>query len=351
MGETAICAPFGRPPDAEQVLGWFPQDSPAFPSASEFATAALADPRDPYAPLRTSDALTIVRTAIEAFAPDTIVVSRLQMWALAPAWQGFTGTVILDLDEVAGPLAESLAELHGAEAQTRLRQRFFRAIDLFEEQVVPDLEQIWLSSPLEAERFSLRYPGEPPPSVVPNGIDVTDRRSAANSARSGILFPGNFAYPPNVDAAHIIIDEITPVFPGVKVSILGSNIPLELAAKSSPQIRVEGPIDDMHAEFAGAAVTVLPLRAGGGTRLKALESLAAGTPLVATPKAVEGLDLEDGTHCLIGNEVEDLVDLTRETLVNPAEAHARAERGFEVVRDRYSLDAVTAAVARSLIGR
>jgi glycosyltransferase involved in cell wall biosynthesis len=127
----------------------------------------------------------------------------------------------------------------------------------------------------------------------------------------GVLFVGNFAHPPNVDAARWLAAEL---FPAVRrscaeahLTIVGPGPPPDLAAIGPENAAVTGEVPDVLSYLDAAAVVVAPLRTGGGMRVKVVEALAAGKAVVATPLAVEGLGVTSGDQLEIAEGADELV--------------------------------------------
>jgi glycosyltransferase involved in cell wall biosynthesis len=152
--------------------------------------------------------------------------------------------------------------------------------------------------------------------VVPNGVDVGWFAPPANESshrRQGLLFVGTMDYGPNVDAAAYFCKEIWPLVrqlvPEVTLTVAGAcPVPEVLALGELPGVTVTGFVEDMRPYFWGAAACVVPLRNGGGTRLKILEAMAAGIPVVSTSIGAEGLDVTDGGSIVLADRPEHFAD-------------------------------------------
>jgi len=178
----------------------------------------------------------------------------------------------------------------------------------------------------------------------------------------GVLFVGNFAHhPPNVDAALWLGTGIFPPLrtsnPGVRLTIVGPSPTPELRALASDAISVTGEVPDVTPYLEDAAVVAVPIRVGGGMRVKVLEALAAGKAVVATPLAVEGLDVTAGdqleiaeSEYLFRSAVARLLEDegARRALGNSARAWAREHLGWDASVARYEAlyDSLTTAPRR-----
>jgi glycosyltransferase involved in cell wall biosynthesis len=202
-------------------------------------------------------------------------------------------------------------------------------------------------TPSDRERDLLRrLPGMPRVESLPNSID-TDYfalRAAAPSANE-ITFIGTTHVDANRDGLIYFLTRIFPAIearvPDVQLKIVGGNPPPEIRAYDArPNIEVTGYVKDVRAYMARARALIVPLRSGGGTRLKILEGLSYGVPTVSTTVGAEGLDLTDEQHLLLGDTPEAFADQVVR-LLGDAELQRRLSvAGRRVVEERYSWQAV-----------
>jgi glycosyltransferase involved in cell wall biosynthesis len=142
--------------------------------------------------------------------------------------------------------------------------------------------------------------------VVPD-CDDTPPSSVPFDGRHGTVFVGNFRHPPNVDAVRYLCAEILPLLPrrlraAHPVWIVGNGLDrkVEEAVAACDAVRLVGWVPSLTPYLHAARAAVVPLRYGAGTKRKLIQALLARTPSVATPVGVEGLDLVDGRHLLVG---------------------------------------------------
>ena len=144
--------------------------------------------------------------------------------------------------------------------------------------------------------------------VVPNGVDLDyNHPGEIQPELDTLIFNGALTYSANLDAMQYFLRDIFPLIrsrvPDINLTITGSNQGVNLSSlQLDDHVKLLGYIDDIRLAVAKAWACIVPLRLGGGTRLKVLEALALGTPVVATPKAVEGLDVIPDIHVLIAND-------------------------------------------------
>lgn len=142
------------------------------------------------------------------------------------------------------------------------------------------------------------------PLVVPNGVDLSRyafRREPA--ADDTVLFVGDLSWPPNAEGVRWFAREVWPhvrrLRPSARMEVVGRFAPRDLSRLASADFVLAGEAPDTLAHWARAAVAVVPLLAGGGTRLKILEAAACGVPVVSTPVGAEGLELEAEREILV----------------------------------------------------
>jgi glycosyltransferase involved in cell wall biosynthesis len=180
-------------------------------------------------------------------------------------------------------------------------------------------------------------------SVVSNGVDVKwfAQKERKLPKDLTILSVGTFNWLPNVEAVKFLVEHIWPIvkkkLPLVKLWIVGNAPTPEIFnfQKKDSSITITGGIPDIRDAFTGAHVLVAPVFSGKGTRYKILEAMAAGTPIVATELAVEGLGVEHNQEVLIGNTAQELADLTTQVLQDPKLQHRLAENGKKFVQSQY----------------
>lgn len=182
--------------------------------------------------------------------------------------------------------------------------------------------------------------------VIANGVDAAafekvaqERDRGAGATRTSIVYVGSMDYHANADAVIWFDREIWPAvaaqLDNYTFNIVGRNPGPAVQALASNRVRVTGSVDDVRQYYAEASAVVVPLRVGGGTRLKILEAMAAGVPVISTALGAEGLHAEDDVHLVIANTPSEiasaLVRVVRDK--NLASRLSRAARAF--VTERY----------------
>ncbi len=154
--------------------------------------------------------------------------------------------------------------------------------------------------------------------TIPHGIDLQSFDQAAPvdarerfsipAAALLLVYHGTFAYPPNRDALQMLAEEILPRLEqrGIEAHVLavGHQPPADL----HPRIHCTGSVEQVPPWLKAADIAVVPLREGGGTRMKIIDDFAARLPVVATAKGIEGIPATDGVHALIRNDWDSFSD-------------------------------------------
>jgi sugar transferase (PEP-CTERM/EpsH1 system associated) len=184
-----------------------------------------------------------------------------------------------------------------------------------------------------------------PVIVIPNGVDTEYFRPAQAVPDSAeIVFTGLMSYRPNADGAVWFVREILPRISAVRrditFTVAGAHPPVEVRRLAGPGITVTGALADVRPHMARAAVLVVPLRIGSGTRLKVVEGLAMGRPVVSTSLGSEGIAVSHGEHLLIADHSGSFAAAVLRLLDDPGLAAALSCRGRALVEQRYSWSAI-----------
>jgi glycosyltransferase involved in cell wall biosynthesis len=178
-------------------------------------------------------------------------------------------------------------------------------------------------------------------AVNENGVDCTHNRPGLAQPRPGALvYNGSLTYNANYDAMRWFLAECYPRIraqqPEVTLTITGSTKGVNLGGLAlDDSVRLTGYVDDVRPSVAGAAACIVPIRHGGGTRLKILEAMALGTPVVSTCKGAEGLDVVDGEHLLLADGPERFARQTITLLREPDLRERLAANARRLVSARY----------------
>ena len=178
--------------------------------------------------------------------------------------------------------------------------------------------------------------------TIPTGVDTTYfTPNGSQETRGALVFTGSMDWFPNEDCilyfTEAVLPRIRDAAPDVTLTVVGKNPgPRVQRLAAIPGVRVTGTVDDVRPYVAASAVCVVPLRVGGGTRLKIFEALAMGKAVVSTTVGAEGLPLVPGTHFVQADDPAEFADAVVALLRDPARRRALGAAGRRLVEERYS---------------
>jgi glycosyltransferase involved in cell wall biosynthesis len=177
---------------------------------------------------------------------------------------------------------------------------------------------------------------------VPNVVDVAAITPVSPSTgERRAVFVANFAYEPNRNGLRFLLEDVFPLvwgeLPNARLALVGGG--LDRPASEDARIETLGFVPDLARDAYGhASCALAPLLQGGGTPLKLIEALAYGMPVIATPRAVAGLEIRDGEHCLVADTAAQFAAALVAVLRDGSPELAR--RGRELVAECYSIEAL-----------
>jgi len=195
-----------------------------------------------------------------------------------------------------------------------------------------------------------RVPGassEVVPNAYPAATAPGDR--PLQRRRNVLLFVGMHLYAPNADAAGWFATSVLPIIarqvPDVEFRIVGRADERVTALNALPHVSVTGPVADVGDELSCARAAVIPLRVGGGSRIKILEAMASSVPVVSTTIGAEGLDLRSGEHAFIADSAEELAAACVRVLQLDSEVEQMTRAARELAH-QYAPDVIADRVRR-----
>ncbi len=198
-----------------------------------------------------------------------------------------------------------------------------------------------VASDLERETLEQVAPQVHRTVVIPNGVDPSRYDGDFGPVEPDTLvFPGSLTYSANLLAMEFFLEGVMPRIvarrPGVRLFITGRTEGVDLARLPlSDNVILTGYLEDVRPRIARSKVCVVPITTGGGTRLKVLEAMALGVPVVATTKGAEGLEVRPGEDILLADEPEAFAAQVVRLLEDPALRERLARNGRRLVRERY----------------
>jgi polysaccharide biosynthesis protein PslH len=288
---------------------------------------------------------------------DIVHVFRLATLPFARPWLETNGqrpARHLDLDDVESSTRRGLAALYRlngnlprAEAEEAEAERSAA----LEAEVLQSFDRVYVCS--EGDRAALLTGERADVCVLPNALPVPaplpPRRPDGPFT---FLFVGTLGYYPNEDAIVHFCRQVVPLLRRIaprefRVAIVGFGAtPAVQRLASLPEVRLIGTVPDVAPWYAEADAVVVPIRAGGGTRIKVLEAFGYRRPVVSTSIGVEGIDARPEEHLLVGDTPAAMAEQCARLMGDPRLAQALAERAFALFLRSYSTEAVERRMAQ-----
>ncbi len=152
-----------------------------------------------------------------------------------------------------------------------------------------------------------------------------------------MIFTGAFSYHPNYEAMEWFIGNVFPLIqnkiPGANLTITGDHLGLPLPKATN--INLTGFVNDIRPLIAQSTCSVVPILSGGGTRLKILEAIALGSPVITTTKGAEGLDLDAGKDILVADNPQEFANAVITVMTTPQVQQNLSTNAFRKVQEKY----------------
>jgi polysaccharide biosynthesis protein PslH len=191
---------------------------------------------------------------------------------------------------------------------------------------LPLFNRIWVSSAIDVASLALSA-NSVEAHILPNSVITAGRAHLRDDGRT-LLFVGSLGYAPNQDAVSWFLSAIWPRLSkarNLRLQIVGPNAPAGLQRRARQRgVEMLGWVPDPARYYATATLTIVPIRAGAGTRIKLIESAFFGVPAVSTAVGAEGLGLRHGQHLWIADTAKAFVKAVHDALDRPAERQRRA---------------------------
>ena len=300
-----------------------------------------------YTILAYEDAAYRRRVAEELSRCDIVHVDSLDLAGYLPLVRQAGKPVVCSHHNVESTLLRRRAATEGSAARRAYLMHQAGLYDRVERAWCPRLSLNLACSPNDAEEFRQLAPGAPF-TVVPNGVDVGYFTPSAGTR--GIVFVGGLDWFPNRDALQYFADEIRPrLDPALAqpVHFVGRAGEADRAAFRAKGIELTGHVPDIRPFVAEAACFIVPLRSGGGTRLKVLDAWSMGKAIVSTSVGCEGLATRDGENILIRDDAAGFADAITDLLRDAALRERLGAAGRQTVVDTYAWE----IIGRDLVGR
>ncbi len=216
----------------------------------------------------------------------------------------------------------------------------YKKVVKFENKIFNWLDGLILVSPIELEKIGKDYPGLTA-ALVDNGVDIEYFAKTDQPEEDDLIsFVGSLDWRPNQDGVAYFIEKILPILrhqiDSLKVLIIGRGAPdWLLAFGKKHNVEFTGPVEDVRPHVLKSAVSIVPLRIGGGSRLKILEAFSMGKAVVSTSLGAEGLNVENKKHLIIADSEEAFANSVVRLLRDKEERRRLGENGRQLVKEKY----------------
>src|SRR5215216_7721581 len=221
-------------------------------------------------------------------------------------------------------------------------QRMFQ----FERRVCRTVKHIVAVSSIDAENMRSLF-GVSAVSEIPTGVDIEHHAPPPNvTPFADLAFVGSMDWLANIDGVTWFVKEVLPLIrrqkPDCTFGVIGRSPPpaIQQLAAADPKVFVTGTVPDIRPYLWGSSISVVPLRIGGGTRLKIYESMAARVPVVSTRVGAEGLELNPPDTGRLADTAEEFAAQCIDLLENREERNRVAENAWAMVNARFSWDQI-----------
>jgi glycosyltransferase involved in cell wall biosynthesis len=347
-GELVLCAYDDGAADHEGLreLGIDVRGVPWKVSPPDLGKGLLATRSVSSARFWSSALVAMVRRAAREAPVDLLQVEYQQMVPMSVGVPA--ATRVLDLHNVESSLVESYARARRGPSAVFYRAESM-ALRRMEGRTIGAFDHVIVVSEKERTRLPA-YSGSV--LVCPNGREPSGLLPEATSPT--VAFVATMGWAPNVDAALWLGREIWPLvkekIPGAHLVLVGRGPAPEVMALANPGVEVTGTVADVSPYMRRARVVVAPLRAGGGTRLKIMEALDSGRPVVSTSVGCEGLEDLVGRGVVVADTAHDMADVIVRLLRDPAESVRLGRQGHEAVNAEHTWD-IALAPLLAAVGR
>lgn len=282
-----------------------------------------------------------VRRIVSEHDVDLIVFEQLYVAPYLDALPSpRTGRTVLSLHNVAARQYRSMLRTRVGAVHKALQLPKWLLMAAMERAYAGRADHCIVVSSRDAMLLGATHP-EAPRSVIANGVDASVYRPLPEPAGGdALVFVGRMQYAPNIDAVRHFCRRILPIVreavPDVRLYVVGEEpSPLVTRLADGDRVVVTGGVPDVRPYYERSRVAIVPLRAGGGTRVKILEAMALGRPVVSTSMGCEGLDVTDGEHLLVADTPARFAERVVELLRRPDLRACLARNARRLVESRH----------------
>ncbi|RLI62703.1 MAG: hypothetical protein DRO67_06900, partial [Candidatus Asgardarchaeum californiense] len=224
---------------------------------------------------------------------------------------------------------------------------------LFEKKVCEKVDKVVVVSQIDKFQLQKLSP-KARFEVIPNGVDISyfKSKSILNFSNT-LIWVGGMGEAHNRKSVEYFLKKIFPLIineiPDIKVFFIGASPCSKLLnmAEKYPNIRILGYVDDIRPHVQKISIFIAPIISGSGTKIKVLNALAMGKPVVTTSIGAEGIDVTPGENIIIADTPEEFAEKVIELLKNPKKAKELGEKGRKLIEEKYSWDVISVKIYKT----
>jgi glycosyltransferase involved in cell wall biosynthesis len=281
-----------------------------------------------------------VKQVAQAWVPDCVVALT---FVTAPyALEACEAPKVMDIDNFMARMLQEAIPMAESPLGRFRRWLAYRKFLGYERRIYPQFDLCLAVTGSDREQVLQQIPLNPEQVILaPNGVDTQHNRlEAAQPLPNSLIFNGALTYSANYDAVAYFLREIFPDIlrqvPEARLRVTGSTKGVDLESlRLGGQVELTGYLPDIRPAVAESWACVVPLRLGGGTRLKILEAMALGTPVISTLKGAEGLEVEDGVHLLLAETAGEFAAQVLRVLGSPELRENLRRNAARLVAEKY----------------
>jgi glycosyltransferase involved in cell wall biosynthesis len=284
----------------------------------------------------------LIKEALKNESYDVMVASEVNM----PYLVSQLASEVTGIPKIIDAIEFSLAKDAYNNSET-MSQRFRNGLTWlklrgFTKSILQNVDACTVPSEQEKKNVLEIIPGYTNVKIIPHSLDITQYSvSVDNPSPDSLVYTGSFTYFANLDAMDYFLKDIYPQIklsaPKVRLQVIGDTGNAQLEKWLIDEgVTFTGLIQDVRPNIAKSWLTIVPLRFGAGTRLKIIESLALGTPVVSTSKGAEGLDVINGKNILLADTPSDFANAVLGVLKNRDLRESLSREGRNLIVEKYS---------------
>ncbi|MFL7892994.1 MAG: glycosyltransferase [Anaerolineales bacterium] len=280
-----------------------------------------------------------IRKEVSSGSYDLVIASQFYM---ADYLKGFARIPAIFEEAEVGVFTDAAEQADHWLRQTRNKLTLFKLRSYFRT-LLPNFSFSTVVSETEKKYLANLVPNYQSIEVIPNGVNLASYENVQEQPQPGsMIFSGALTFAPNYHAMKWFTEQVFPLVlkanPEAQLTITGDHAGLGLA--NDRNVIFAGYVDDIRPLIASSWISLVPILSGGGTRLKILEAFGLQTPVVATSKGAQGLEVRHEKHLLIADTVESFAEQTIRLLNDSELRYELVSNALQLVRERYDWDVI-----------